>query len=72
MQKSLADSTKAWNSGSGCMKVLSETLSKCHEDNAQVLNLIKKELVPNCKHPKKMRDKDPNGKWYCMKCNSEL
>ncbi|MDH3617555.1 MAG: hypothetical protein OEM89_02395 [Nitrosopumilus sp.] len=36
------------------------------------LEKIRKELTPNCKHPKKMRDKAPNGKWYCMNCNSDL
>lgn len=36
------------------------------------LELIRKELVPNCKHPKKMRDKTADGQWYCMNCNSDL
>ena len=36
------------------------------------LELIKKELVPNCKHPKKMRDKTPDGQLYCMNCNLDL
>ena len=26
----------------------------------------------NCKHPKKMRDRDPKGVWYCMNCNCDL
>ena len=35
------------------------------------LKLIKKELVPNCKHPKKMRD--ICGKIeYCMSCNLDM
>jgi len=36
------------------------------------LELIRKELVPNCKHPKKMRDKTANGQQYCMNCNLDL
>jgi len=36
------------------------------------LELLKKELIPNCKHPKKMRDKTTDGQWYCMSCNSDL
>ena len=36
------------------------------------LELIRKELVPNCKHPKKMRDRTSNGQWYCMDCNFDL
>ena len=39
---------------------------------AEVLSLVKKELVPNCKHPKKMRDKSADGQWYCMNCNTDL
>ncbi len=35
------------------------------------LNLIKKEIVPNCKHPKKMHD-ICKGQKYCMSCNLDL
>ena len=36
------------------------------------LELIRKEIVPNCKHPKKMRDKTADGQCYCMNCNTDL
>ena len=36
------------------------------------LDMIRKELVPNCNHPEKMRDKTPDGQWYCMNCNLDL
>ena len=36
------------------------------------LELIRKELVPNCKHPKKMRDRTANGQQYYMNCNLDL
>ena len=36
------------------------------------LELIRKELVSNCKHPKKMRDRTADGLWYCMNCNLDL
>ena len=35
------------------------------------LDLIRKELVPNCKHPKKMHD-TCQGQKYCMTCNMDL
>lgn len=35
------------------------------------LKLIKKEIVPNCKHPKKMQDMCGSQK-YCMACNWDL
>ena len=36
------------------------------------LEKIRSELVPNCKHPQKMRDRSPDGQWYCMSCNLDL
>jgi len=36
------------------------------------LELIRKELVPNCKHPKSMRDRTEDGQWYCMNCNLDI
>lgn len=35
------------------------------------LKLIRKEIVPNCKHPKNMRD-TCKGVVYCMDCNLDL
>ncbi|MGY5147890.1 MAG: hypothetical protein ACW9W4_07825 [Candidatus Nitrosopumilus sp. bin_7KS] len=34
--------------------------------------LFQNNLKSNCKHPKKMRDRDPEGIWYCMNCNANL
>jgi len=36
------------------------------------LEVIRKELVPKCSHPKKMQDVDSNGNRYCMDCNWDL
>ena len=36
------------------------------------LKILKKEIAPNCKHPKKMRDRTLDGQWYCMNCNLDL
>ncbi len=72
LQQGMIDPTQSWNVGFDCMKELASSLAKSHGDNVQILNLVKKELVTNCKHPKKMRDKSPNGQWYCMNCNSDL
>jgi|APSaa5957512535_1039671.scaffolds.fasta_scaffold21451_4 hypothetical protein len=43
-------------------------------DKTIIFNLetIRKELILNCRHPKKMRDKTPDGQWYCMNCNMDL
>jgi len=39
--------------------------------DAENLGKIRKELIPKCKHPKKMRDK-ADGVLYCMACNQDL
>ena len=36
------------------------------------LEKIRSELVPNYKHPKKMRDRTSDSQWYCMNCNFDL
>jgi hypothetical protein len=36
------------------------------------LELIRKELVPNCKYPKRMRDRTEDGQWYYMNYNLDL
>jgi len=35
------------------------------------LKLIREQLIPNCKHPKKMQD-TCGGIKYCMDCNTDL
>lgn len=51
---------------------LAKALSDCHKDNIQVLNIIHKELIPNCKHPKKIRDKSADRQLYCISSNLDL
>jgi len=72
MHAAMSDPVKSWNVGDDSIGKLAKTLSDCHKDNIQVLNIVKKELIPNCKHPKKMRDKTADGQWYCMNCNMDL
>ena len=51
---------------------LANQLRKNLESELVILGMIKTELIPKCKHPKKMRDKAADGQWYCMNCNSDL
>lgn len=43
-------------------------------DKTLIANLesVRKELIPNCNHPKDMQDVDSNGNRYCMDCNWDL
>jgi len=51
---------------------VTKTLLNADRITISNLDMIKKELVPNCNHPEKMRDKTPDGQWYCMNCNLDL
>ena len=33
---------------------------------------ILKPTKSDCRHTKKIRDRDPEGTWYCMNCNENL
>lgn len=43
-------------------------------DKTLIANLesVRKELIPNCSHPKDMQDVDSNGNRYCMDCDWDL
>ena len=51
---------------------LYRTLLLATETDIHNLHAVKEQLVPNCTHPIKMRDRDPDGHWYCMSCNQDL
>jgi len=63
---------KSWHIGESCVSGLAYQLGDVMRKDIENLKLVLKELVPNCKHPKKMRDRTPNGDWYCMNCNMGL
>jgi hypothetical protein len=70
-KKAIENLEKEWkftNDSHGVGKTILES------EKTVIYNLeqIRKELVPKCKHPKKMRDRTANGQWYCMNCNSDL
>jgi len=52
----------------------SEVMTTIHDSEKTIianLKLIRAQLVPNCKHPKKMQD-TCGGIKYCMDCNTDL
>ena len=62
---------KEWNHTNDSHGV-GRTLLDMDRTTISKLETIRKELVPNCKHPKKMRDRTADGQWYCMNCNLDL
>lgn len=68
----LLDPLKPWNQGNESIKEMSNTVAEIIDDDIKILQTIKKEITPNCKHPKKMRTKDAKGNLYCMNCNLDL
>ena len=51
---------------------VTKTLLNADRITISNLDMIRKELISNCNHPEKMRDKTPDGQWYCMNCNLDL
>lgn len=52
----------------------SEVMTTIHDSEKTIisnLKLIREQLIPNCKHPKKMQD-TCGGVKYCMDCNTDL
>ncbi|MHA7648068.1 hypothetical protein [Nitrosopumilus sp. S4] len=67
-----ADPQKLWNQNHDFMRDFAKSLSDSIQNEVEILQILRKELVPNCKHPKKMQDMDSNGNRYCMNCNMDL
>ena len=42
------------------------------ESELVILKMLRAQIVPKCKHPKKYQDKMNNGNLYCMNCNIDL
>jgi len=66
--KSMREKTKDWTDQPGN---LARAIAEVQEDIVKALIVIKKNIQPNCKHPKKMRDGKP-GERYCMNCNLDM
>ena len=72
LKTGLKDPTKSWNIGHDLMTQVAEMISDHIDFDLTVLSEIKKQIQPNCKHPKKSQDIDPDGNRYCMDCNLDL
>ena len=72
LRNGMIDPLKIWNSDNDSFHSLVQTFVGLLDQNIKIIKAIQKELHVNCKHPKKMRDKLPDGQWYCMNCNNDL
>jgi len=67
------DAKHSWNQKDGqILKDIILMISGCMQDEINSLQVVRKQLVSDCKHPKKFRDIDPDGKPYCVGCNLDL
>ena len=71
-KQSIEQFKEQWDFSSDSVTSLATTWMHSEETSIDNLEKIKTELVPNCKHPKKMIDTLPNGQKYCMNCNLDL
>jgi len=66
------DPEKSWNKGDVNISVISNELGRILHDDVKILKFIRSQIIPKCKHTKKMRDKTLDGQLYCMNCNLDL
>lgn len=71
MVEGLLSPDRSWNKDLDCARELAKTIANLTQEETQVLELVKKQLLPKCKHPKKMHD-TCGGQKYCMNCNMDL
>jgi len=72
LKNGLLDMNMHWNQDQDCVMRLSKELGIVTNKDVEILNSLIKQLKPNCKHPKKSQDIDPDGNLYCMDCNLDL
>jgi len=61
-----------WYSGTEKVTEVGQALLESERTEISNLEKIRAQLVPNYRHPKKMRDRLPNGQVYCMDCNLDF
>ena len=61
-----------WNYNPDKPSEVEQLLIKSNDTDLYNLKAIRAQLVPKCRHPKKMIDTLPNGQKYCMNCNFDL
>ncbi len=71
-KKDMIDPKKPWNQNFDCLKELAKIMATNAEHDVIILEEIKKQIIPKCKHPKKMQTRDSNRNLYCMNCNWDL
>lgn len=58
LKEGIQDPTKTWNVGHDLITQVAEMIVDNISTDLAVLNAIKKQIQPNCKHPKKIHDRD--------------
>ncbi len=51
---------------------IAQLIRKNLESELVILKMLRTQIVPECKHPKKYQDRMKNGSLYCMNCNIDL
>ena len=68
----IKDPKQSWNNSLELSKQVADMIADSMETDLIVLKEIRAQLVPKCRHPKKMIDTLPDGQKYCMNCNLDL
>jgi len=70
-RQTMKELKEKWNYPSDPLSETTTMLFKLDETIINNLQKIKDQLIPKCKHPKKMQD-TCDGQKYCMNCNWDL
>lgn len=66
LKDGIKDPAQSWNIERDLMTQVAEMIADSIDTDLIVLNAIKKQIQPKCKHPKKSQDIDPDGNRYCI------
>lgn len=71
-QQSMEKLLKQWNHNPDKPTEVEQLVIESTDTDVKNLKTIRAQLVPKCRHPKKMIDTLPTGQKYCMNCNMDL
>ena len=71
-KQSMEELLKKWNYNPEKPTDVEKLLIETTGTELYNLEIIRAQLIPNCKHLKKYQDKMKNGTLYCMNCNMDL
>ena len=61
LAKGMINAKNSWNQDFDCLRVLAKSLADNIQNEIMSLQIIREQIIPKCKHPKNMQDRDSKG-----------